>query len=166
MMAEPAPRFRLCGTLVLAAPQAGHSAVGSAQHRGCVCSHTTHTHTHRQLGPWHPGAGHSGRAHPCNHCIGRAEMSFQSLLLFCLCSTAFVSQLFLMLDFCGKNDSAKPPRCLLHFRNCPGCFACTPVFSRSAVERSTLFFYRKNQKQFHLLVHLDNALKLADPFPL
>ena len=46
---------------------------------------------------------------PCTHCIGRAEMSFQSLLLFCLCSTASVSQLFLMHDFCGKNVSARPP---------------------------------------------------------
>ena len=29
-------------------------------------------------------------------------MSFQSLLLFCLCFTAFVSQLFLMHDFCCR----------------------------------------------------------------
>ena len=52
---------------------------------------------------------------PCIHCIGRAEMSFQSLLLFCLCFTAFVSELFLMHDFCCKNVSAKPPLCLLSF---------------------------------------------------
>ena len=35
----------------------------------------------------------------------------------------------------GTMPSA-PPICL-RICNCPGCFACTPVFSRSAVERST-----------------------------
>ena len=50
---------------------------------------------------------------PCTHCIGRAEMPFQSLLLFCFCFTAFVSQLFLMHDFCYKNVFARPPFCLL-----------------------------------------------------
>ena len=52
---------------------------------------------------------------PSTHCIGRAEMSFQSLLLFCLCFTAFVSQLFLTHDFCCKNVSARPPLCLISF---------------------------------------------------
>ena len=53
---------------------------------------------------------------PCIHCIGRAEMSFQSLLLFCPCFTAFVSELFLMHDFCCKNVFARPPFCLISFK--------------------------------------------------